>query len=349
MNQMKKQPLNPMEISFKKLYNKNPERSLNKPHQPNEVIDLLEKIALDTEEYGEGFEKKLFISQLAEDTFFEEGLDIAIYNHMKYLPPMYHKHNFFEVIYVKKGHGYHTISGKEHMLQKGDFCIVGPNTEHALSCFNDESDILNILIRSSTFEKTFAGMLQEKDLLTDFFFHTLSKVQSIPFILFETGTDNTLASLIENLAKELTSYRRYQKRMANAILNLLFIHVLREHDNRVIFPFQTNNRSDKELIYMLRYIQNNYRTVTLKQLADFFNFSERQVQRMIKTATGMNFRQTILKLKIEDACNLLTHGSFTIDEVSETLGYSDVSNFRHAFKRELGCPPSEYRDHHSID
>jgi AraC-like DNA-binding protein len=39
----------------------------------------------------------------------------------------------------------------------------------------------------------------------------------------------------------------------------------------------------------------------------------------------------------------LQSGHFSIEEVAYTLGYSDLANFRRAFKRWESVPPSEFR------
>ena len=47
-------------------------------------------------------------------------------------------------------------------------------------------------------------------------------------------------------------------------------------------------------------------------------------------------------LKLPDMVLLLATGAIRLEEIAERLGYGEVSNFIHAFKRWKGLPPSQY-------
>lgn len=98
------------------------------------------------------------------------------------------------------------------------------------------------------------------------------------------------------------------------------------------------------MVFILEYMQKNYTTITLSHLSDFFNYSERQMNRIIKTATGMTFGENIKKLRMNHAARLLSESSTAIRTIAELLGYYDVSNFRKIFKSYYGMTPSQYRD-----
>ena len=91
-------------------------------------------------------------------------------------------------------------------------------------------------------------------------------------------------------------------------------------------------------------MQENYTTISLKELADFFNYSERQIQRIIRSCTGMSFSQNIQKLKMKQAARLLMNPKLSVSAIAEELGYMDSGNFRQIFKKYYGMTPAEYRE-----
>jgi AraC-like DNA-binding protein len=59
---------------------------------------------------------------------------------------------------------------------------------------------------------------------------------------------------------------------------------------------------------------------------------------------GTNFQALLEDVRHTLAVEHLRVGRFSIEELAYTLGYADLANFRRAFKRWEGVPPSEYRD-----
>ncbi len=48
--------------------------------------------------------------------------------------------------------------------------------------------------------------------------------------------------------------------------------------------------------------------------------------------------------RLKEAVNLLSSTEYPIYHISKIVGYSNYKTFRSAFKKNLGCTPSEYRN-----
>lgn len=144
--------------------------------------------------------------------------------------------------------------------------------------------------------------------------------------------------------EEFIGNRQYKNRMLNSIIDAFFITLLRNHGANVIVPSLAEDDQNENLIFILKYIQEHFATVTLKELSSFFNYSERQLQRIIKSSTGMSFSENIQQLCMNQTTRLLTNPDISIAVISEELGYSDIGNFRQAFKKCFGMTPLEYRN-----
>jgi AraC-like DNA-binding protein len=62
---------------------------------------------------------------------------------------------------------------------------------------------------------------------------------------------------------------------------------------------------------------------------------------------GTSYREQLESVRHTLAIEHLKSGRFGIDEIAYRLGYTDLANFRRAFKRWESVPPSEYRSRHA--
>jgi AraC-like DNA-binding protein len=58
---------------------------------------------------------------------------------------------------------------------------------------------------------------------------------------------------------------------------------------------------------------------------------------------GTSFKQILEEVRHALAVEQLKSGRFSMEEIAYSLGYSDLANFRRAFKRWESVPPSAYR------
>lgn len=82
--------------------------------------------------------------------------------------------------------------------------------------------------------------------------------------------------------------------------------------------------------------------ITLEDVARELNMSGRTLRRRL-SAGGMSFEALVENVRKTRALSLLTHSGVAVERIAIETGYSDVRNFRRAFKRWTGVSPSEYR------
>ncbi|HJB83386.1 MAG TPA: AraC family transcriptional regulator [Candidatus Mediterraneibacter intestinavium] len=329
-----------LETVFRSLWKEHPDLGLDLPHRQEYYTEILK---LADKRTSHPFPSLLLNTRLDEASFFRENFDTELYRHLRYLPAILHSHAFLEIVCVAEGSCTNYVQQQELHMKKGDICIIAPETEHAVSAFSDECILINILLRVSTFEKAFFGVLSENDILSDFFMRTLYHSKTHPYLYFRTGDDQELFDYVLYAYQEFLGNHQYKERFLNNIISAFFIILLRNHGSDVIVPEIDTEGNDENVIFILKYMQENYSTVTLSSLAEFFNYSERQIQRIIKKSTGISFSENIQKLKMKHAAQLLMDPDRSVSAVAEDLGYSDVGNFRHIFKKYYGMSPAEYR------
>lgn len=80
---------------------------------------------------------------------------------------------------------------------------------------------------------------------------------------------------------------------------------------------------------------------TQEQVAEELMVSRRTLRRRL-SELGTSYQQILNQVRCQLAIEWLQKGERDIDWIGERLGFRDVSNFRHAFKRWIGKPPGAF-------
>lgn len=104
------------------------------------------------------------------------------------------------------------------------------------------------------------------------------------------------------------------------------------------------NCQDDRLMAMLNYIQTNYQTVTLEDMAKQFHLSEPYISKYIKDKSGKTFGEHVANTRMKRAKTLLKNGNMTVENISYAIGYQNVEHFNRTFKKTFEMTPLQYRN-----
>ncbi len=331
-------PYNEAELFYKRFY--------EAKNKPEEIRRFLSGIDL---EYCKkrvfflpGYTDNLFVpSNIFYDAFPEE---IQITRHNRYNPPFYHMHTFFEMICVLEGHCTNQVEGRLYNMKEGDIMILAPGVSHSLSVF-DDSQIVNVLIKKVVLGEKFFSILSAGDNLATFFTQALYTAHPHDSLLVNMGDDRQLWTLLENLILEILFADDYTESMKQALLLALLNGILRNHKNQITLS-ETTKITNENMSNILQFIQNHFKTVTLQETADQFNYSTPYLSKLISLTTARSFSEIVREIKIDKARNLLVSTKLSMEEIAEQIGYENAESFTRLFKRYMHLTPSEYRKHY---
>ena len=302
---------------------------------------------VEPEESGRTFSTKIGKSHL-EHQFFLPGRDIFINKFPRYCNPDIHTNRFFEICYVYTG-SYECVfhTGKEVLripLRQGDFLFIPPGRDFQSIVFSD-SIILNIGIRQTTFQETFAQSLPENSYLGRFFAGALSGEGSgTNGLIFPTGEDAQLRRYVQELCLSYCTDSLYSKRIMNAQLSILFLLLLQSHSAHVtVSRAASGSYFPEQIAAVIHHIEENYTRTSLKETAEIFGYSPDYLNRIFKQETSLSVGDMILELKMEKAQELLATTDLSIAGIGEFLNYQNAASFPRAFKKFCGMTPAEYR------
>lgn len=84
--------------------------------------------------------------------------------------------------------------------------------------------------------------------------------------------------------------------------------------------------------------------LSIQKLAELMGTNRTYMSQLINQHTGMNFNAYINKYRIEEAIRLISDTDRPLKTIAYDLGFSSLSTFYTYFKKEIGLPPSQYRE-----
>lgn len=95
---------------------------------------------------------------------------------------------------------------------------------------------------------------------------------------------------------------------------------------------------------VIHYLQMNFDSkITVDQLAAQFHTNRTTLLAEFRKSTGQSINRYLTRLRMTMAAALLRDTMLSMSEICDRTGFSDISYFSKAFKKEIRYSPSEYR------
>ena len=125
---------------------------------------------------------------------------------------------------------------------------------------------------------------------------------------------------------------------------LLAIYLEKLIDRPLNKNISSLNSSDVEKLFQVKDIllNNVANTPSIHTLARQTAFSESKLQKTFKQVFGRSLYQYALCEKMMTAKNMLATNKYSVSEVGYELGYTNLSHFSKAFRKQFGINPKSY-------
>ncbi|WP_127582836.1 AraC family transcriptional regulator [Paenibacillus koleovorans] len=258
-------------------------------------------------------------------------------------PSELHHHDFVELSFVIEGNGTETINGIQHRMSPGTVSFLLPHHIHRIV---SDDPLCPIRLYSCMFDIR---------------------------LLFETQNDAELGRLLLQTGRQLPSHydlrgeqlvkmRRLMEELAaefegdafgrpilmrHKLIEALLLLMRWRHAEKP-FRLQDGVLSSIPISNILQYLHLNYaEPISLKSLADTFNWSTSYISRSFKEYTGTSFLDYLHQLRIQSASTLLITTQMQITDISVEVGFEHFRTFSRIFKELKGITPRGYRMAHA--
>lgn len=343
LEQIKSRPLDADEQIFKKKYLSSNHSLWEKPMTFAQYQDYAAsgKVVLTPSSYFYRDRSRNNLGNTMEEA--DNSYHVELTLHTRYSYPVLHNHSYIELIYVAAGTVKNLLRETQFDMSEGDVCILSPNSFHALSCTNDESCILNIMIGKDFFDQNFFRTLSG-GVIINFMKQVLYQRVSSPYILLPTRQDPWLHTLAQHLVTEMVQKKRGSDYSIRLLTGEFLIHLSREYETLAIVPNTDTGQPNDIIVALLSYLGVNQGRVTLEETAKFFGYSPAYLSRTIRQNVGKTFTALTAELQMKHAAELLKNTGMSIAEIAQECGCFDSSHLGKKFRSQYDMSPLEYRE-----
>jgi len=246
--------------------------------------------------------------------------------------------NFWVILYIIEGHGYHNIDFHKYYYKSGDIIIVQKNQVHSF-LINPEVKGYIIHINEPFFYST-------KGVDGDSFLEYIDQSYGSPIVSADASLESTNRTLIELIYKE---YSKFAGPSSYRLLSSLF--------ESFILSIQSP-MSSKESIYNSKLyvnfsefrnlVEENYiyhKTVT--EYSEMMKLSKKTINQSTRAVAGLSAKQYISNRLLLEIKRYLSQGDLLNYEIANLLGFEEASNMTNFFKRYEGISPKEFKERRS--
>ncbi len=248
-----------------------------------------------------------------------------------------HWHEDVEFIYIKKGNGVIIMDGREHQVSAGDIAFILPGKVHGIFQHEDESmEYENIIFDGRIFSSAL------DDFYDTFLLPFFDSSIEIPDIFKQgvPGYESIKRYLDSN--DNISSHREGAWGLAiKGNLYLLLFDLVTLYEKKVD---TSNKKNTDKLKPVIKYVELHYsEPMTVAEMADVAGFSESHFMRFFKETFGVSFITYLNDYRLSMAARLLLATEDNILEISQQVGFENLSHFNRQFKKKYSKTPKEYR------
>lgn len=157
---------------------------------------------------------------------------------------------------------------------------------------------------------------------------------------------NTCQSLSDDPEKIIAQREKLLKEVSQAKTFDKAVTLVKEYAEGVFESLQDLNSSSgqRQGMMAMDYIRKNYMDpdLSLNSICSYLNISTSYFSTIFKEMTGETFIESLTRIRMEKAKELLENTTLKNYEIAEKVGFSDPHYFGISFKKMTGKTPTEY-------
>lgn len=248
----------------------------------------------------------------------------------------WHKHNFYELVFVTEGFCMHHLRDSASLTMEGDILFIKPGVSHQYTGTR-ECKIINCLFMKEALQSAWQELLLLPgipQLLVDDIDVTIQ-------IHLDMQARKVLHKLLDQMTTECAEQKSGWQLKTKALLHSILVEY-----SRIYTTYDMEQGVEDAypgyVTRALHYIESHYADeLSVHGLSAYVGISPDYLSRQFRKVTGIAVQEYIRRYRLSRAVTYLQQGC-SVGETARKSGFRSAAYFSREFKREMGVTPSHY-------
>jgi len=243
-----------------------------------------------------------------------------------------HCHKEYELHILRAGKATVEVGKQTYQMEAGQGMLIAPGKYHRVS--SERNTIERFSLQVTVAEGPLTELLQEK--VAD------CRVFSVP---------QRLNELCGEYYYETNAVNPYRREMQQSLLTCLLVGLLRLAGGQPAIREENATMSalERRVVIDDFFGDRFAEAAGQEELAKRLNISQRQLARVLEKDYGMNYREMLIRARMEQAAWLLRTTKRTIPQIASYVGYQSESAFYKVFYNHYQQTPRQYRKENKLE
>lgn len=246
-----------------------------------------------------------------------------------------HRHNYFVIVWVKKGKGVHFIDLEKFDLQGDTVYCITPGQVHLLKQDGPaEGYVLSFTVDFIGMEESSLDLLFNTGL-----FNTFSRS---PVIKVDADVKDEMEDAVRRMLKEYANFFLLRSEILRGYLKIFLIYLTRQFEKAG--QQQAQSRNIELMRKFLFLLEKNY--TQKRMVADYaaeLVVTPNYLNEVIKKISGFPASHHIQQRIVLEAKRQAAFSNVTMKEIAYNLGFDDTAHFSKFFKNISGMSFTDFK------
>lgn len=248
-----------------------------------------------------------------------------------------HRHEYFEIIWLKAGTGIHQIDMIDHAYEGSVLFFLAPGQVHKITQHKkSEGYVLKFKPGVFNQEKDFAEYVLDTCLFDN--------MKSCPIISIPEQMYATIDDLFSRFSSEFNEQLPDADIVLSAYLKILTTHIRRIKNSRLSNGMIVNEPQYDLFRKFKIAVEQHYKTKhAVHDYANYLDTPARTLNTLTRKYVDKSALEVIQDRILLEAKRRLYHNNTTVKELCYELGFEDPAYFTRFFKKNVGSAPQHFK------